>query len=131
MSSQVEESEPGNQPQDQVISVVDSSPASAINETTQEEPSTQIVEVNKEDTPSRMIVRTGDIVTYCFRPDTEQKKTIQIVKGQTQPSMGIININAPLAQAFLGAMVGDEVDVLLPTGQKLAVIKNIAQALIE
>jgi hypothetical protein len=61
-----------------------------------------------------------DSVTYCFTENEREVKTVQIVAGPNQPSMGIINIHSPLGKALLGAEVGDEVELRLPTGIKTA-----------
>jgi len=85
----------------------------------------------EEPTPEKdetICVRVNDTVTYCFIGAEKEMKTVQIVKGSNQPSMGIINVNAPLARALIGAEVGDEVDVRLPTGQRVARILEIEKA---
>lgn len=73
-------------------------------------------------------VEPEDSVTYCFLDDEDEIKTIQIVRGSNQPSMGIININAPLAKALLNSEEGEEVEVRLPTGVKKARILSVDKA---
>ncbi|MDY7036781.1 MAG: GreA/GreB family elongation factor, partial [Thermodesulfobacteriota bacterium] len=73
-------------------------------------------------------VEPEDSVTYCFLDDKDEIKTVQIVRGSNQPSMGIININAPLAKAFLSSEEGEEVEVRLPTGVKKARILSVDKA---
>ena len=74
---------------------------------------------------SKKCVCSEDSVTYCFIGNEDEIKTVQIVKGPNKPSMGIINVNAPLAKSLLGSQIGDEVEVRLPTGIKTARVLNI------
>jgi very-short-patch-repair endonuclease len=76
----------------------------------------------------RVTIRANDTVVYCFLDAENDFKTVQIVTGPNQPSMGIINVNAPLAKALIGAEVGDEVEVRLPTGIKVARVLEIEKA---
>ena len=81
---------------------------------------------NKQvDNSQKLIVRCEDSVTYCFIENEKEVKTVQIVGGPNQPSMGIINIHSPLGKALLGAEVGDEVELRLPTGIKIARVLKI------
>jgi hypothetical protein len=73
-------------------------------------------------------VRVNDTVSYCFVGAEKEVKTVQIVKGANQPSMGIINVNAPLAKALIDSEVGDEVDVRLPTGPRVVRVLEIEKA---
>jgi very-short-patch-repair endonuclease/DNA polymerase III delta prime subunit len=73
-------------------------------------------------------VRVNDTVSYCFVGAENEVKTVQIVTGPNQPSMGIINVNAPLAKALTGAEVGDEVEVRLPTGTRMVRVLEIEKA---
>lgn len=73
-------------------------------------------------------VRVNDTVSYCFVGLEKELKTVQIVNGPNQPSMGIINVNAPLAKALTGAEAGDEVEVRLPTGSRVVRILEIEKS---
>lgn len=77
---------------------------------------------------SRICVCVNDTVSYCFVGANNEVKTVQIVTGPNQPSMGIINVNAPLAKALIETEVGDEVEVHLPTGARLVRILEIEKA---
>jgi hypothetical protein len=70
----------------------------------------------------------NDTVSYCFVGVENEVKTVQIVTGPNQPSMGIINANAPVAKALIGSNVGEEVEVRLPTGARLIRILKIEKA---
>jgi very-short-patch-repair endonuclease len=74
-------------------------------------------------------VHVNDTVSYCFVDIEDEIKTVQIVSGPNQPSMGIINVNAPLAKALMGAEIGEEVELRLPTGLKLVRVLNIEKAI--
>jgi len=78
--------------------------------------------------PRIKCVEPEDSVTYCFLDNKDEIKTVQVVKGSNQPSMGIININAPLARALLRSEEGKEVEVRLPTGVRKARILSIEKA---
>jgi transcription elongation GreA/GreB family factor/very-short-patch-repair endonuclease len=73
-------------------------------------------------------VETDDLVTYCFLDNVDETKTVQIVRGSNQPSMGIINVNAPLAKALLRSEEGEKVEVRLPTGVRKAKILSVEKA---
>lgn len=83
---------------------------------------------SKTTAAKKICVRVNDTVTYCFIGADNELKMVQIVTGPNQPSMGIINANAPLAKALIGAEVGDEVEVRLPSGPKLIRVLEIDKA---
>lgn len=66
------------------------------------------------DTKENLEIKVGDVVRYVdvAKPDTIL--TAQITRGQDNFDQGIINRTRPLAQALLGAVVGDEVELHLP-----------------
>jgi very-short-patch-repair endonuclease len=94
----------------------------------QHEPEPPPEVVPEPDVTTVLCVCVNDTVSYCFVGAEEEVKTVQIVTGQNQPSMGIINVNAPLAKALTGSEVGDEVEVRLPTGPKVVRILEIEKA---
>ncbi len=74
-------------------------------------PSAEVEEV----IPTRILgVEVGDHVTYCHVETPDDRKSVQIIKGYSDTTHGIIGENAPLAQALLGAEVGDEVELNIP-----------------
>ena len=85
-------------------------------------------EKGENSAPQKTRVQLNDTVTYCFIDNEDEIKTIQIVKGHSQPSMGIIDRNAPLGAALLGCCVGEEVDIHLPTGVKIASVISVNRA---
>lgn len=62
-------------------------------------------------------VELGDTVNYVDLEKPADVITVQIVSGQDDFSNGIINQSRPLAKAFLGSFVGDEVVLHLPGKQ--------------
>jgi very-short-patch-repair endonuclease len=84
--------------------------------------------ISKPAVATAVSVRVNDTVSYCFVGAENEVKTVQIVTGPNQPSMGIINVNAPLAKALTGAEVGDEVEVRLPTGPRVVRVLEIEKA---
>jgi len=58
---------------------------------------------------------------------TDDRKTLQITisKTRSDPSQGIVNHQAPVAKALLGAEVGDEVEVLVGSYVRPAVVERI------
>jgi len=72
----------------------------------------------------RKTVEVGDTVVYCTSDNPDQQKTVQIVHGPNDPDQGIINKNSPIGYTLLDLGIGDEAEVLLPSGQKtLRVLK--------
>lgn len=76
----------------------------------------------------RATIRADDTVVYCFTDKEDQIKTVQIVTSPNQPDMGIISANSPIARALIGAEVGDEVEVHLPTGVRTLRVLEIEKA---
>lgn len=56
-------------------------------------------------------VQIGDWVTYCDPGTSGDMKRVQIVKGVSDSSKNILGSHTPLAQALLGAEIGDEVEL--------------------
>ncbi|WP_144735634.1 DUF4011 domain-containing protein [Extensimonas perlucida] len=61
------------------------------------------------DTEDDLEVDVGDVVRYVDLSKPNDVLTVQITRGKDDFSNGIVNESRPLAQAFLGAVVGDEV----------------------
>jgi transcription elongation GreA/GreB family factor/very-short-patch-repair endonuclease len=66
------------------------------------------------DTEDDLEVEVGSVVRYVDLAHPNDVLTVQITHGKDDFSNGIVNKNRPLAQAFLGAVVGDEVVLHLP-----------------
>lgn len=61
------------------------------------------------DTEDDLEVDVGDVVRYVDLSKPNDVLTVQITSGKDDFSNGIVNESRPLAQALLGAVVGDEV----------------------
>ena len=64
-----------------------------------------------------LFVEVGDQVTYCFVDRPEEKRTIQIVEGESKPLLHIVSERAPVAQALLGLVLGEEGVFETPNGK--------------
>jgi transcription elongation GreA/GreB family factor len=65
------------------------------------------------DTEDVMEIETGDVVRYVDLVNPSDVLTVQITHGKDDFSNGIVNQGRPLAQALLGAVVGDQVSLHL------------------
>jgi transcription elongation GreA/GreB family factor len=70
-------------------------------------------------------VAVGDTARMKYL--TDDRKTLQITISKTKPdsSQGIVNYQTPIAKALLGAEVGDEVEVLVGSYVRPAVVERI------
>jgi very-short-patch-repair endonuclease len=75
-------------------------------------------------------VAVGDTVRVKYL--TEDQKTLQITisKKKSDPSLGIVYYETPLARALLGAEIGDEVEVLVGSYVKPAIVEQIVKGAI-
>lgn len=72
-----------------------------------------------------LFVEVGDRVTYCPVDDPADRHSILIVDSESNLKMGLVNENAPLAQALLGLAPGDEglLDISGQRPRQIRVIK--------
>ncbi len=72
-----------------------------------------------------LFVEVGDRVTYCPVDDPSDRHSILIVDSESNVKMGLVNEDAPIAQALLGLSQGEEGILDIPGGKKrhLRVIK--------
>jgi transcription elongation factor GreA len=67
---------------------------------------------------------SGDVITFgasvtLVDEDTDQEVVYQIVgEYESDLSQGLLSINAPLARALIGKIVGDYIEVITPKGSK-------------
>ena len=54
-------------------------------------------------------IEVGDVVRYIDLARPNDVMTVQITRGKDDFANGIVNESRPLAQAILGAVIGDEV----------------------
>jgi superfamily I DNA and/or RNA helicase/transcription elongation GreA/GreB family factor len=66
-----------------------------------------------------IIVEVNDRVKYIdLSLPTAQEKEVLIVQSPSDPTIGVINYQTPVAKALLGHTIGDTTEVKLPTGVK-------------
>jgi transcription elongation GreA/GreB family factor len=65
------------------------------------------------DTEDDLEIEVGDVVRYVDLANLNDILTVQITHGKDDFSNGIVNESRPLAQALIGAVVGDEVSLHL------------------
>ncbi len=70
-------------------------------------------------------VGVNDVVKYIYMEHPDQEYQVTIIKGESNPKMGLINVNTPMAKGLLGARVGETIDVHLPVGTKKIKILEI------
>lgn len=63
-------------------------------------------------------VRVGDRVVYqnLSGTDPEREMSVLIWRGAGDPGVGVVSEDSPLGQALVGAQVGEEVDLVTPSG---------------
>jgi very-short-patch-repair endonuclease len=70
-------------------------------------------------------IAVGDTVRMKYLTDDRKTLQITISKTKSDPSLGIVNHETPVAKALLGADVGDEVEVLIGSHVRPAVVERI------
>ncbi|MGC9128945.1 MAG: hypothetical protein ACP5GA_09485, partial [Acidithiobacillus sp.] len=65
------------------------------------------------DTEDDLEIEVGDVIRYIDLAHPNDVITVQITRGKDDFANGIVNESRPLAQAILGAVVGDEVPLHL------------------
>ncbi len=70
-------------------------------------------------------IAVGDTVRMKYLTDEGKTLQITISKTKSDPSLGIVNYETPVAKALLGAEVGDEVEVLVGSYVRPAVVERI------
>jgi very-short-patch-repair endonuclease len=78
-----------------------------------------------DDLSSGRCVELNDIVDYVQESKPEQRLSVSVVSGVSQPRYGVVNQHTPLGSALLGATPGDVVEVRLPHGIELIKIVGI------
>ena len=84
------------------------------------------------DTEDDLEIEVGDVVRYVDLAHPNDMLTVQITNGKDNFDNGIINESRPLAQALLGAVVGDEVTLhLVGSVSRTFLIKEIKRSELE
>jgi very-short-patch-repair endonuclease len=75
--------------------------------------------------PETRGIAIGDTVRVRYLLDDRKTLRITISKSKSDPSQGIIHCDTPIARALLGAEEGDEVEVLVGSYVKPAIVESI------
>jgi very-short-patch-repair endonuclease len=70
-------------------------------------------------------IAVGDTVRVKYLADDQKTLQIRISRAKSDLSQGIVNCETPIAKALLGAEEGDEVEVLVGSFVKPAVVEQI------
>lgn len=84
-------------------------PIEQVENTTQAEREREAVSLALIDNEDDLEIEVGDVIRYVDLTKPNDVFTVQITRGKDDFSNGIVNESRPLAQALLGAAVGDEV----------------------
>jgi transcription elongation GreA/GreB family factor/very-short-patch-repair endonuclease len=76
----------------------------------------------------KIIVELGDIVEYFELDNPEIQRQAQITNRESNPELGLININTPIAHALLKSAVGEIIEIHLPIGIKHFQITKIIKS---
>ncbi len=71
------------------------------------------------------IIEVGDTVVYVNIAEPQSEKKALISRERSNPEWGIMNVDAPIAQALIGASLGAVVEAKLPLGIAHLLVKNI------
>jgi very-short-patch-repair endonuclease len=82
-------------------------------------------ESNGGSTTKTECAEIGDTVAYVPDESPDSERQVMITRDKSNPDWGTINFRTPIAQALLGARVGDRVEAKLPMGIKILNIKQI------
>ena len=74
-------------------------------------------------------VEIGDTVRVRYLSDDKRTVRITISKTLSDPGNGVIYFDTPIAKALLGAEEGDEVDVLVGSYVRPAVVESISKSM--
>jgi very-short-patch-repair endonuclease len=72
-------------------------------------------------------IAIGDTVRVKYLTDDRKTLHITISRAKSDPSQGVIHFETPVAQALLGAEEGDEVEVLVGSYVRTAVVEKIVK----
>jgi transcription elongation GreA/GreB family factor len=72
----------------------------------------------KDEAMSKNVVEVGDTIVYIDEQEPDLELQAMITNGSSNPDLGTINSYTPIAQAMIGASVGEVIEVKLPIGRK-------------
>ncbi len=86
--------------------------------------STEKLDANSASSPDLLKDELRDSVRFCFVDSPDDDAFVTIVDSESNPELGFINKDTPVARALLGAGIGQEPEALLPLGKrKIRVLK--------
>ena len=84
--------------------------------------------VKLETEEDELEIEVGDKCSYYQAASPEWVTIVTITTGQNNPNAGLISEKHPLAQALLGAHIGDKVFLTDEKGQRTYIVKKIIKA---
>ena len=120
----IEEGQGAGQPTTRAIQEVEK-----IEKTAQAEIDREAVNSVLIDTEDDLEIEVGDVIRYVDLAKPNDVMTVQITSGKDDFSNGIVHESRPLAQALIGAVIGDEVVLHLPgTTARNFLVKEIIKS---
>jgi very-short-patch-repair endonuclease len=74
--------------------------------------------VNPVSSSETLTVELRDSVRFCFVDSPDGEVFVTIVSSESNPELGLINEETPVARALLGATIGQERNAVLPLGRR-------------
>lgn len=122
--SWIEEGQGAGKPTSRVIQEVEQ-----VENTAQAEIEREAISSVLIDTEDDLEIEVGDVIRYVDLAKPNDVLTVQITSGKDDFSNGIVHESRPLAQALIGAVIGDEVVLHLPgTTARNFVVKEIIKS---
>ncbi|MFH1010472.1 MAG: AAA domain-containing protein [bacterium] len=81
-----------------------------------------------QESMAEMKIEVGDTVEYIYVHDPKTERQALITRGSSNPELGTMNVNTPIAQALLCAHENEEIEVKLPMGSVHLLVKRIKKA---
>ena len=120
----IEEGQGAGQPTARAIQDVEQ-----VENTAQAEIDREAVSLVLIDTEDDLEIEVGDVIRYVDLSKPNDVLTVQITSGKDDFLNGIVNESRPLAQALIGAVIGDEVVLHLPgTTARNFLVKEIIKS---
>lgn len=120
----IEEGQGAGQPTTRAIQEVEQ-----VENTAQAEIDREAVSSVLIDTEDDLEIEVGDVIRYVDLSKPNDVLTVQITSGKDDFSNGIVHESRPLAQALIGAVIGDEVVLHLPgTTARNFLVKEIIKS---
>jgi very-short-patch-repair endonuclease len=86
------------------------------------------LDANPVNSSGALKIELRDSVRFCFVDLPDDNVFVSIVDSESNPALGFINKDTPVARALLGAAIGQECLVHLPTGKQTIRVLQILKA---